>query len=56
MIKSPCINTCDIDKKRDLCIGCYRTSEEITKWSIYNDLQKKKILQIVKKRFRSKNY
>jgi predicted Fe-S protein YdhL (DUF1289 family) len=31
-IESPCINDCIIDPGSDLCIGCYRTLDEIAEW------------------------
>ena len=49
-IKSPCISICELDAKTDLCIGCYRTSQEITKWSNMNESEKNKILKLVKER------
>ncbi|MGH1540960.1 MAG: DUF1289 domain-containing protein [Arenicella sp.] len=30
-VKSPCIGTCKIDQK-DICVGCYRSLEEIRQW------------------------
>lgn len=30
---SPCRNICVIDRHSRLCIGCYRTGEEIAAWS-----------------------
>ena len=44
MVESPCIAVCKIDYESGYCVGCNRTIEEITNWSIYNDSQKKKIL------------
>jgi|MDSY01.2.fsa_nt_gb predicted Fe-S protein YdhL (DUF1289 family) len=41
MIKSPCVNVCKIDYESGYCIGCNRTTEEITNWSSFNDSQKK---------------
>ena len=28
---TPCISKCDLDES-DICMGCYRTSAEITGW------------------------
>tara|TARA_B110001450_G_C17277149_1_gene341982 strand:- start:303 stop:503 length:201 start_codon:yes stop_codon:yes gene_type:complete len=50
MVKSPCIKICKIDYESGLCIGCKRTIEEITDWSMFDDLQKKKFFIGVKKR------
>ena len=54
MVKSPCIAVCKIDYESGYCIGCKRTIEEITNWSILNDQQKKKILTKVKSKNTSK--
>ena len=54
MVKSPCIDVCKIDYKSGYCIGCNRTIEEITNWSILSDQQKKKILTKVKSKNTSK--
>jgi predicted Fe-S protein YdhL (DUF1289 family) len=54
MVKSPCIDICTIDYKAGVCTGCNRTLEEITNWSSFNDIQKKKVLMKVKKKTTSK--
>ncbi|MDO8875782.1 MAG: DUF1289 domain-containing protein [Pseudolabrys sp.] len=33
MIQSPCINTCTIDPRTGLCLGCGRTIDEVAAWS-----------------------
>ncbi len=43
MIESPCIRNCCLDKK-DVCMGCFRTLEEIKQWSASNDNKKQGIL------------
>ena len=30
---SPCINVCTLDDARGLCLGCFRTIDEISAWS-----------------------
>ena len=32
-IESPCVKICVLHPEAKLCIGCYRTAEEITRWS-----------------------
>ena len=32
-IESPCVKVCMIHPDAKLCIGCYRTSDEIASWS-----------------------
>ena len=50
MKNSPCIDICTIDPESGLCIGCSRTPEEISDWSISNNEVKKQILIKIKKR------
>ncbi|MBS1142631.1 MAG: hypothetical protein H6R14_37 [Proteobacteria bacterium] len=44
MIKSPCINICQMDKENGLCIGCFRTIDEIAAWSRIDDPARARIL------------
>jgi len=43
-MKSPCIKTCQIDRKSGLCLGCLRTLDEIASWGSYSDDQRADIL------------
>jgi predicted Fe-S protein YdhL (DUF1289 family) len=38
-VESPCRLICRYGKD-EVCIGCYRTKEEITDWGMMNDNQK----------------
>ena len=49
-IESPCIKLCVIDENHKLCIGCFRTATEITKWSKFTSLKRKEIMGTLKKR------
>jgi len=44
-VKSPCIKNCCLDEK-DICIGCYRTLDEILKWSSSSSMEKKEIIRL----------
>ena len=44
-IVSPCINVCVTDPNSDLCYGCARTTEEITKWSSYSDQEQRDVIK-----------
>jgi len=48
-VDSPCVRNCCLDKK-DVCIGCGRTVEEIVRWGDADDEEKRKILAAAKKR------
>lgn len=52
-VESPCIGLCRLDKNK-VCIGCYRTSDEIASWPYADDKQKLKILESVRERRSSK--
>lgn len=41
---SPCVNVCKVNDD-GICIGCYRTTEEITNWSKYTDKQRLEIME-----------
>lgn len=49
---SPCVRNCCLDKD-DICLGCFRTVEEIMQWHEMSDEQKKQILE--KAEVRKKN-
>ena len=42
-IKNPCIHVCTKDEK-GICLGCYRSLEEIRTWYKCDDTQKQEIL------------
>lgn len=51
-ITSPCCGVCALDED-DVCVGCYRTGEEITQWGGMTDEQRKDVLKKVGERERS---
>ena len=48
-IKSPCVGVCSYNLD-GFCVGCYRTSEEITKWWDMTDEEKLVTLANIEKR------
>ncbi|MEI5637853.1 MULTISPECIES: DUF1289 domain-containing protein [unclassified Pseudoalteromonas] len=42
--ESPCIRKCCLDDN-DICLGCFRTLEQITGWTSFTDKQKRDVLQ-----------
>ena len=34
---SPCIKVCFVDPERQICVGCFRTMEELARWTRYSD-------------------
>jgi predicted Fe-S protein YdhL (DUF1289 family) len=51
---TPCIGQCDIDEN-DVCIGCYRSSQEITDWINKSEDEKIEIVIRCKKKIALKN-
>ena len=47
-IASPCLNVCKI--KKNICIGCFRTLDEISVWSNLSNEKRNKIMESLKKR------
>jgi uncharacterized protein len=41
---SPCIGICTIERKSPYCIGCKRTIDEIGRWVIMDEAERRKIL------------
>lgn len=48
-VKSPCIEVCSLNDQ-DVCIGCYRTANEIIEWFSASDERKRAILAAVNER------
>ncbi len=49
-VASPCIDVCRMDVADELCIGCYRTLDEIVRWANASDDEKREILAAVAER------
>ena len=50
-IKSPCISVCALNDD-GLCIGCWRTADEIAAWSSLDDDDKRGVVKIAQQRAR----
>jgi len=48
-VKSPCIEVCALNDQ-DICIGCYRTANEIIEWFSAPKERKREILASVDQR------
>ncbi len=45
-VESPCIGYCyNIDLEDSVCLGCFRTIDEIGKWWNMTDKEKRKVLE-----------
>ena len=43
-INSPCISICALDDN-DVCVGCYRTADEIREWMAMDNVERKEVLK-----------
>ncbi|HXZ45552.1 MAG TPA: DUF1289 domain-containing protein [Pseudolabrys sp.] len=44
MIESPCVKVCTLDARNGLCLGCGRTIDEIARWTMMNDFERRQIM------------
>ncbi|MCB1314976.1 MAG: DUF1289 domain-containing protein [Leptospiraceae bacterium] len=51
-IASPCIKVCEMDPASMLCQGCGRSLQEIGRWSVYTDQERRAIMQQLPERLR----
>ena len=49
-IPSPCINICRMSAATGLCEGCFRSLDDIARWSRSEDADKRRILELVAQR------
>jgi len=52
--QSPCIDLCTLDD-RDICVGCFRSIDEICAWGAAGDDQRRSILKAAADRRSGKN-
>lgn len=50
-IKSPCISLCALDID-DICMGCQRTGDEISRWGKMTNGERRDVLEQVERRAR----
>ncbi|MGK0249033.1 MAG: putative Fe-S protein YdhL (DUF1289 family) [Oleispira sp.] len=49
VVKSPCVNICCLNEE-DVCLGCYRSCDEICKWGAMNNEQRNDVMKKVAER------
>ena len=49
-VPSPCISVCVMDADAGLCIGCFRTLDEIAAWSALDGAAKRAVLAASRER------
>ena len=43
---TPCIGICRLDE-RGYCVGCQRTGEEIGRWRVMSDAERRYVMQVI---------
>ena len=43
-IATPCVKVCFVDPKEGLCVGCFRTMEELGRWTQYSDAEREAVM------------
>jgi predicted Fe-S protein YdhL (DUF1289 family) len=46
-IESPCINICVVHPGEGICTGCFRTIDEITRWSKMSVIERAEITAVL---------
>ncbi|HVF64754.1 MAG TPA: DUF1289 domain-containing protein [Casimicrobiaceae bacterium] len=49
-VASPCTSVCTIDPASGLCLGCFRSLDEIAGWSVFTDKEKREVLALLPER------
>jgi predicted Fe-S protein YdhL (DUF1289 family) len=51
-VSSPCVGVCQYTEE-DICRGCFRTFDEISKWSSMNEEERLVIMKVLNERMDS---
>lgn len=43
-IATPCVKVCVVDGESGLCLGCFRTLQEIGEWSRFDDARRAELM------------
>jgi predicted Fe-S protein YdhL (DUF1289 family) len=46
-VPSPCISVCEVDAHGRICVGCFRTLDEIAAWGSLDATAKRRILALL---------
>lgn len=49
IVASPCVSVCALDED-DICVGCYRSGVEISRWGEMSAAEKRDVIAQVKER------
>ena len=54
-VTSPCISVCELDANGRMCVGCFRTLDEIAAWGRMDDVTKREVWQAIGERLARKD-
>ena len=43
-IKTPCVKVCVVDGESGLCLGCYRTLQEVAAWARFTEAEREVLM------------
>lgn len=43
-IKTPCIKVCVVDGESGLCLGCFRTLQEVAAWARFSEAERDRLM------------
>ena len=49
-VQSPCVRICVVHPEARICTGCYRTIDEISRWSRMTDDERQEVLDALPER------
>ena len=55
IVLSPCVGVCALDDD-DVCIGCFRSGQEISRWGYLDNEGKRDILRNVAERMKNSEF
>ena len=47
---TPCVKVCKINSESGLCVGCFRTLDEIAQWSRFDENEKSQVYKQISTR------
>ncbi len=49
-VASPCMNVCRLDPTGAVCVGCWRTLDEIGRWQVMSDDERARVMRELTRR------
>jgi predicted Fe-S protein YdhL (DUF1289 family) len=49
-VMTPCVGICQLDPDTDLCMGCWRTRDEVARWTYMDDDTRRTVVARARRR------